>query len=277
MFHRKRCTSFDDFLKKAHLLQPDYGWIFRGQKNAKDPLETKLERDCKRFGVKGDDRREVERQMVREFQRRLHHYTNNVPKKDSEDEWMALMRHHGAPTRLLDFTYSPYVAAYFALEEADSDSTAAVWAVDTNWCASQLKLRFDKTLVERYRKYQKERGPRDFESIFMSKPPHKLVLPVNPFRLNERLAYQRGVFLCPGDVTIGFMENLSDFAGKQNPDGKVIKFTIPTGLEGENRDEALRLLDQMNINRITLFPGLDGFAQSFSARIRIHFLERMHW
>jgi hypothetical protein len=41
------------------------------------------------------------------------------------------MQHHGAPTRLLDFTYSIYVAAYFALESADAD--AAVWAVNAPW------------------------------------------------------------------------------------------------------------------------------------------------
>ena len=38
------------------------------------------------------------------------------------------MQHHGAPTRLIDFTWSPYVAAFFALERATGD--AAVWAVN---------------------------------------------------------------------------------------------------------------------------------------------------
>jgi len=45
------------------------------------------------------------------------------------------MQHHGAPTRLLDFSYSIYVAAYSAMESADGDS--ALWAVDGLWAMDQ--------------------------------------------------------------------------------------------------------------------------------------------
>lgn len=55
--------------------------------------------------------------------------------------------------------------------------------------------------------------------------------------------------------------------------GKVIRFEITTGEEGKIRNDFLKRLDQMNINRITLFPGLDGFAQSFSPRIPTPFLK----
>ena len=44
-------------------------------------------------------------------------------------EWLALMQHYGTPTRLLDFTRSPYVACYFALEElprTDPDKSETV-------------------------------------------------------------------------------------------------------------------------------------------------------
>jgi hypothetical protein len=40
------------------------------------------------------------------------------------------MRHYGAPTRLLDFTKSPYVAAFFATVDAGPDKCAAIWAID---------------------------------------------------------------------------------------------------------------------------------------------------
>ena len=72
------------------------------------------------------------------------------------------------------------------------------------------------------------------------------------------------------------MDNLSEFTGEEDLHKKVIKFTLPTGDRGETRDAALeQLVEIMNINRITLFPGLDGFAQSFQTRVK--FFRKMRW
>lgn len=51
----------------------------------------------------------------------------HVPADADTFQWLALMQHHGAPTRLLDFTWSPFVSAFFALERATKD--AAIWAI----------------------------------------------------------------------------------------------------------------------------------------------------
>ncbi|MDP2730813.1 MAG: FRG domain-containing protein [Dehalococcoidales bacterium] len=274
-FCRVDCKDFDDFVEKCKELLKEKGekrsLVFRGQKRAasnevgkwKWLLCTSFERACERFGVNSEKRVELERNMIREFQRRLHLYMTHIPDEILTDEWLSLMQHYGAPTRLLDFTYSPYVAAYFAFECAKPNSNVAVWAIDATWCKEQLEAS-NKCLAEHYSSYGKRREGKEFDVIFRAHQPQKLVLAVNPFRRNERLAYQKGVFLCPGDVTVGFMENLSSFG---NPDGQVTQYSIPTGENGNFRNNALKELERMNINRTTLFPGLDGFAQSFSVRI----------
>ena len=101
------------------------GWLFRGHRSIDWKLETSLEHAARRCG---ENQNEYERRILEEFQRHAHTYLTRTPKRDDTLEWLALMQHHGAPTRLIDFTWSPYVAAFFALEHALGDGV--VWAMN---------------------------------------------------------------------------------------------------------------------------------------------------
>ena len=83
-----------------------------------------------RIPFKGS-RLDVERLMLEEFKSRAHQYlpANAIPSSDFE--WLALMQHHLGQTRLLDWTFSPYVAAFFALDEVRPTEVeyCAVWAI----------------------------------------------------------------------------------------------------------------------------------------------------
>jgi hypothetical protein len=90
------------------------------------------------------------------------------------------------------------------------------------------------------------------------------IIVVNPFRLSERSTIQQGVFLMPGDISIPFEENISKFDRKFD---RLTRIEIP--IVPEIRKEFLLHLHRMNISRATLFPGLQGYAESLNARLAL--------
>ena len=107
------------------------------------PLETTLYRGGQRFRCPPEILADREAWILRQFQRRAHHYLRDPPSSEQRLEWLALIQHFGGPTRLLDFSHSFYVAAFFAIEGANGD--AAVWAANLSRIekviARKLKLR----------------------------------------------------------------------------------------------------------------------------------------
>lgn len=233
-------------------------WIYRGQRSAEWELVTSLERCCDREDVVPSDRLRLEKELRRDFQRVYHQYGQHIPAQESLIEWTSLMQHHGAPTRLLDFSYSIYVAAYFALENADGD--CAVWGVNAPWALRESVAllvdagKHEATTFQAPTQVAHEIVSRDI--VFDTAVAH-CVLPLTPFRQNDRLRIQRGTFLVPGEVSTGFMDNLRAMRGYQHGD-HLVKLVLPKKL----RMEALEHLYSMNISRTSLFPGLDGYAQS---------------
>lgn len=82
------------------------GWLYRGQRVAGWPLQTSFERCANREGIAPERRQFVESEFMREFRRAYHHYATPVPQPEAAIEWLSIMQHYGAPTRLLDFSYS---------------------------------------------------------------------------------------------------------------------------------------------------------------------------
>lgn len=196
--------------------------------------------------------------MFREFRRIYHQYALHVPARPAIVEWLALMQHHGAPTRLLDFTYSVYVAAYFATEEAEQE--CAIWAVDAPWLlaramevlsANGKKKETTDRMFNRFQEGDEEVAA----ELFFSGPYVRAAWSINAFRLNERLRIQQGAFLISGDVSRSFVENLETIPEERD---RFLKIVIPVGLIPEARKH----LFSMSISRTSLFPGLDGYAQS---------------
>lgn len=197
---------------------------------------------------------EYEAWMLREFKRGAYLYRDKLPDPADYLEWLALARHYEMPSRLVDFTYSFYVAAYFASSCKRKDACGVILAVDLN----TLKEKTEEKLAKWY--LSPRHDDRDFhnpvlfrEFAFENQP--KWVAAVAPSRRNERLLNQQGLFLCPGSIEDSFEDNLS---ATLTP-GDELKLIL---LHPSFRAKCIRELRQMNIDMRTLYPDLSGFAQS---------------
>src|SRR5262249_43563074 len=118
---------------------PHDRWIFRGQGDARWSLASSLERAFLRSRHVRGVRVYAEDSVIQQFRRRAHHFYQHPPALDEHFEWWALLRHHGAPARLLDVTDSPYIAAYFAFENAADEGKCAVWAIETHVMSEKVR------------------------------------------------------------------------------------------------------------------------------------------
>jgi hypothetical protein len=93
------------------------GWVFRGLANAEYGLEPAIERTAKPTGNRWAA---LELLISGEFRSRAHLHLAAPSVPADELSWLALMQHYAVPTRLLDFTYSPFVALYFAIRSLEA-------------------------------------------------------------------------------------------------------------------------------------------------------------
>jgi FRG domain len=229
---------------------------------AEDALLTGLDRLCIRIGDPLSKAPSHETTIIREFRRRVHHYLPGALPADNSLELLALMQHHGAPTRLLDWTYSLYVAAHFALTHASRRPGAdlAIWMIRPDWCrdASKAACEGKEEFDGLWKPVDSPDDDRRAGMALLSGRLPRSIWALNPFRLNERLTIQRGLFLAPGDVTESFGMNLSSLKSGGDSGSGLTRYVVPRSL---SRDVAQSLYD-MNVTETTLFPGLDGFARS---------------
>jgi hypothetical protein len=219
-------------------------FAFRGLSDASYDLKTGLIR-------LGGTAERFEGHLIRNF--RKYAQRNSAP-TDSIWDWLALGQHHGLPTRLIDWTYSPYVAMHFATARLDNfDIDGVIWAVDFG-SANQLLPDKLKTVLQ-------EEGSYTFTAEMLNRAAQSLgefdrlsedefVIFFEPPSLDDRIVNQFALFSLMSSPTARL-----DFWLTQHAE-LCRRIIIPSELKWEVRDK----LDQANITERVLLTGLDGLS-----------------
>lgn len=221
-------------------------FAFRGQANESWELETTIDRA---FGISYRSDATEKRKLVREaatisvFRRRakLHLTVAEFANLDTIAGTLLLMQHYGAPTRLLDWTVSPWVAAYFA-SISHPTSNGVIWAfnrkelptVDKKW-----------SWVNACSVAEWSKG-----SMLAS---HQAAV-VDPMVDNARMNAQQSLFTMSGHLGDKHNESVPAILTKETDTKKII-------IKREFKKELAKRLDLMNITATSLFPGILGVSE----------------
>ncbi len=245
-------------------------WILRGQsfqESKQISLKSGFERALASYDIPLAKAPEIEEWMIREFRRKYEGIDSQVVSEDTL-YCLSLMQHFGCPTRLLDGTYSPYIAAFFAVENMSIEQVAKrdaiVFCFNHKWLNESAKKNIDDDDLFKKRFYDQTMKDESFKALYMEKK-KRFIVADTPFQLHRRLSIQRGAFIIQGDISKSMMENITSMDDWENEKNVVVyklKINMPQDLKKVYED--LRL---MNITHESLFPGLDGFAKSLKQNL----------
>jgi hypothetical protein len=260
--HEWQVSDWSDFLRKADTL--DTGpigprlstHVYRGYPNAEWRLTTSLQRMLEVVNVADETRAlQLEAISLQEFKAQaLHHVSPNVLTSTNDTiSWWSLMQHHGAPTRLLDWTSSIFVAAYFACSGHPNADGAIrvvhVWSMD-DW--------MDK-------KYHVNSPPENENEIkdryLTAGAPHHVYF-LSRESKTDRMIAQQGLFSICQNILGDYETIFGDVFNDQS-----LPYYIHIRIPAKFKPLFRRKLRAMNIVANSLFPGLDGVGRSVAELI----------
>ncbi len=228
-----RIPTWSGFKKHIDTL-PAHRYIFRGQERSSTwPLRTTFHRSKRSI---------VERFLVDDVLELRKAFSGIVAHRFNLDDqldyaaFLNLAQHHGYPTPLLDWTHSPYVAAFFAYSKLRGSI-----------------LETDKILIHKFASFHWNITVPRFASIFPALP-HVSLLDALALG-NPRAIPQQ---------SLSMITNVDDVEAHINSVERAHGFTFLEAIDlpASARPEVMRDLAFMGITAASLFPGLDGVCES---------------
>jgi hypothetical protein len=229
----------DTWNEKIHRFRSQYA--YRGLGTTDYDLKTSLMR-------LGGKYQELERHIIRNFKKYSY---SDILDDDTIWHWLSIAQHHGLPTRLLDWTFSPYIALHFATENMNLyHQDGVIWSVNYSSVHALLPKAF--------RAVNQKEGSDIFTAQMLAEVINNLdafdelkeiVVFFEPPSLDARIVNQHALFSVMNNAT----STIDQWLVKQE-EVKWFKIIIPARLKWEIRDK----LDQANITERVLFPGLTG-------------------
>ncbi len=221
-WHELKSKIVYDICKGEYFL--DNRFIFRGQANEEWGLISSFDR---KFGhLSFQDKQDIEKRLYDEFKRMCIEWEGNYNFDNySYEQVLTAGQHYGLPTRLLDWTYSVYIASFFAFSDRNLYDKSVIWVIDTN------------------------------HEIWQGR--YGVTIEKCKIKENDRQKYQHGLFI-KNDTASNTLEEYVDSCTKIcNVKGALYKILLPTS----ERSSVLHDLSMMGINYYSLLGGIEGCAK----------------
>lgn len=254
-FAERKISEFSDLIET--LFSYDLGFVFRGQRDARWPLESSLTRSLKKASNSFAHFPIVEGIIKDILNSRIHHYMLRDEAPKSELGWHAIAQHHGAPTRLVDFTVLPLVALYFATRSLQNeDNPFAIWVLNFRDINDDCESIFTSIKIDE-----------DPDGFFddcvknSASSTHQGLWVGEPRKVNLRLERQGGTFLIPTTTNIGLLDLFCEATSRKKI--RSDKLVVSSSL----LPEIQIYLKKSGITGSRLFDGVDGLASEASDEI----------
>lgn len=236
--------SINDLLSeiKSIITTTNHRLLFRGHSNESWDLLPSVKRKCTDI---------EERYLTNEFKVKAPSRYSHCPPVDDYSSWLALMQHFGLPTRLLDWSYSPLVALYFAVSANNESNIPCIWALSAR--TLNQSQGFDPVVYPI--------NAWSFEELilpaFKKRPESNKVGVAMGIEFDSRIQLQQGAFTIHStNIPLNNFENASEF---------LYKFIIPR----ECKEELYKELQILGISKSYLFPDLASLSEDLKSKYRI--------